>query len=96
MVILGIKRKVDYNMTVEKLLSMTKKERLATYKNNEKQTIYTGLMGENGLLQRQRAVVFGNVAVNNCGWVYELTNETGAHKQKFTINSYPKWNSVSR
>ena len=78
-------------MTVEKLLSMTKKERLATYKNNEKQSIYVGEVGNNELLQRQKAVVFGNVAVNNCGWVYELTNETGAHKQKFAINSYPKW-----
>ena len=78
-------------MTVEKLLSMTKKERLATYKNNEKQTIYVGVSGSNESMQRVKAVVLGNVAVNNCGWVYELTNETGAHKQKFSINNYPKW-----
>ncbi len=78
-------------MTVEKLLNMTKKERLAIYKNNEKQTIYVGEAGNNELLQRHRAVVVGGVAVNNLGWVYELTNETGSHKQKFAINTYPKW-----
>ena len=81
-------------MTVEKILSMTKKERLSIFKNGEKQTIYTGLRGESELLQRKRAVVFGNVAVYNHGWVFELTNETGQHKQKFAINTYPKWSPV--
>lgn len=70
---------------------MTKKERLATYKNNEKQTIYVGVLGSDEPMQRAKVVVLGNVAVNNCGWVYELTNETGAHKQKFATNNYPKW-----
>jgi len=83
-------------MTVEKLLSMTNKERLATYKNNEKQTIYTGLSGESGLLQRQRAVVLGNVAINNLGWIYEVTNESGTHRQGLSANNYTKWNFVSR
>ena len=79
-------------MTKETLNGMTKKERLAIYKNGEKQTAYYGQAGDNkNFMMRVRVVVVGNLAIDNLGRVYELSEEMGKHQQKFAVNYYPKW-----
>ena len=64
-------------MTKETLNGMTKKERLAIYKNGEKQTIHF-MSIIRGSMIKKRAVVLGNLAVDNYGQVLELTNEKDA------------------
>lgn len=77
-------------MTKETLNGMTKKERLAIYKNGEKQTIHF-MSIIRGSMIKKRAVVLGDFAVDNYGQVLESTNENGYHVHGLSKTSYPKW-----
>lgn len=81
-------------MNKEMVLNMTNKERVAIYKDGEKQTIHFGRAGSDRRMIKKRAVVFGDFAVDNFGQVLELTNEMGGHVQGLSMKYYQKWQYV--